>query len=123
MKYYLFSITLMCSGVIFSQNTLKSPPQSRQTRTVAPVAPELTKEMEQYAAVNGSYITDIPNSDQKEIQFDGEISMEVAQLVDPNKMGLAITNRGQVYKISGTNKLLFIKSTWVLDSEMNNQIK
>lgn len=122
MKYYFLAVAFMCAGVGFSQSSTNQT-ASKRTKTVAPIAPKLTPEMEIYASKNGSYIVDISEAGGKEIVFDGEISMEKAQLIDPKKMGLSITGSGQVYQIIGTSKLLYVKSTWVLESELKNNEK
>ncbi len=80
--------------------------------------PSLTKEMQEYAVLNGSFITKEVIKDGKPIQYDGEISMETAKKVNPAAMGIAITERDQYYKITGTNNYLVVKSTWALDGEM-----
>lgn len=80
--------------------------------------PALTKEMQEYAVLKGSFITQEVLKDGKPIQYDGEISMETAKKVDPAAMGITITDRDRYYKITGTNQYLVVKSTWALDGEM-----
>lgn len=110
----LFTITLsLATGIVFSQE------KTKQVKTIDgskyPV-PSVTTEMLEYAKTNGSYITQKATG--KDVQFDGEITLEIAQKVDPAQMGIAILNRGQIYTITGTDKMLIVKSTWVLDNEM-----
>lgn len=124
MKYLLFSITLLGSGFLFAQNSAKdTPPTKQQSQYQQPVAPILTKEMENYAVDNGSFIIESPSSSGKEVSFDGEVSMKIAQLVDPKKMGFTIIDRKQYFKILDSNKILVVKSTWGLDIEMKNSKK
>lgn len=110
---------LLCVGLSFGQDANKIHP-GKQVR-IEKQTPVLTAEMEQYAVANGSYIADRPSGDGKESAFDGQISMENAQKVDPKAMGIKIIDRNQFFEIAGTGKVLVVKSTWVLENEMKTK--
>ena len=108
----------LCVGLSYGQQT----PKALKTRDGSqyPV-PVLTKEMQSYAVSHGSFITTEVTKDGTPIQYDGEISVETAKKINPAEMGIAITDKDQYYKITGTNQYLVVKSTWALDGEMKMQ--
>lgn len=101
-------------GLSYGQQTTKKPVKQISVDQKAPL---LTKEMEQYAIANGSYIVTAVKKEQP-IEYVGEISMEIAKKVNPADMGIKITDNDQYYKITGTDQMLVVKSTWALDGEM-----
>ncbi|AEA45285.1 hypothetical protein [Fluviicola taffensis] len=105
----------LCLGISYGQQTTK-PPMKQVASDQTP--PPLTKEMEVYAAKNGTYI--IVRSEGKKLTPDGEVTLEKAKLVDPKEIGVKIINKTQYFTIAGTNDLLVVKSTWILDNEMKN---
>lgn len=109
---------LLCMGLSYGQDANRIHP-GKQVR-IAKETPVLTAEMEQYAVKNGSYIADRPSGG-KESAVDGQISMENAQKVDPKAMGIKIIDRNQFFEITGTKKVLVVKSTWVLENEMKTK--
>lgn len=111
--------SLLCIGLSFGQTANKVHP-GKQVR-IAYDTPALTAEMEQYAVKNGSYIADQAKGEGKEVPFDGQVTMESAQKVDPKAMGIKIIDRNQFFEITGTGKVLIVKSTWVLDNEMKTK--
>lgn len=117
MKKIIFSaIFFLGASLSFGQNLSKDAnnPSTLQ-------GPAVSKEMQEHAAKNGTYITARPIG--KELTPDGEITLEKARLVDPAAMGIKITNRTQYFAITGSNDLLVVKSTWVLDNEMKTSKK
>lgn len=105
----------LCVGLSsYGQQTTKRP---LKQISVDQKAPALTKEMEQYAIANGSFITTEVNKGEP-VDYVGEIAMETAKKVNPADMGIKITENDQYYKITGTNQMLVVKSTWALDGEM-----
>lgn len=104
----------LCVGLSYGQQTTKKPVKQISVDQNAPL---LTKEMEQYAIAHGSFITTAVVKDQP-IDYTGEVSMEIAKKVNPAEMGIKITDSDQYYKITGTNQMLVVKSTWALDGEM-----
>lgn len=117
MKKTIFSaIVFLGASLSYGQNLNKDA-----GKTVSVQEPVVSKEMQAYAAKNGTYIIARPKG--KEVTLNGEITSQKAQLVDPAKMGIQITGRTQYYGITGTTDLLVVKSTWVLDNEMKTRKK
>ena len=79
------------------------------------------KEVVAYAEKHGSQIMDLPKG--KDARLNGEISMEKAQLIDPLKMGLTVPSANEYYRITGTDKMLLLKSLYVLQQEMKTNRK
>lgn len=69
-----------------------------------------------FAETHGSTIMDFPKG--KEAKLNGEITMEKANLIDPIKMGLGILSTNQYFRITGTEKMLMVKSVFLLQQEM-----
>lgn len=83
--------------------------------------PDSYKEVVAYAKKHGSQIMDLPKG--KGAKLNGEISLEKAQLIDPAKMGLTIPSANEYYSITGTDKMLLVKSLYVLQQEMKTNRK
>lgn len=116
MKKTIFSLfVFLGANLSYGQNLSKD---SNKTATVQ--GPVVSKEMEAYAVKNGTYII-TPNG--KQVTPDGEITLEKAKLVDPKAMGIKIIDKTQYFSITGTNDLLVVKSTWILDNEMKTAKK
>ena len=116
-KIVLLPISLLFSVVVLGQTTATETLNPR--KTITELATESPKEhalVIEFAKTNGSFISVEPSK--KGIQFDGTISLEKAQLIDPNRMGLAIPNQDQYYKIEGTDKMLVIYSVFTLQQLM-----
>nr|WP_294858447.1 hypothetical protein [uncultured Fluviicola sp.] len=117
MKKTIFSLfVFLGASLSYGQNL------SKDTNKPATVqGPVVSKEMQSYAATKGTYV--IARPDGKELTPDGEISREKAKLVDPSAMGIKIIDKTQYFSITGTNDLLVVKSTWILDNEMKTAKK
>jgi hypothetical protein len=74
--------------------------------------------MLEYAKTYGTFITKLVDKGDGLVAIDGDITKELADLIDPLKMNLMILDREQYLKIIGTDTYLVVKSTWALDSEM-----
>lgn len=117
MKKTIFSvIVFLGASLSYGQNLSKDA--NKQATAQEPV---VSKEMQVYAAKNGTYIIARPEG--KELTTNGEITLQKAKLVDPVAMGIKITDRTQYFGITGTTDLLVVKSTWVLDNEMKTRKK
>ena len=114
----LFVGFFLSVGLSFGQQSGKTLKTRDGSKYPVPV---LTTEMQKYAVTHGSFITTEVSKDGSTIQYDGEISSEMAKKVNPAEMGIAITDKDQYYKITGTNQYLVVKSTWALDGEMKMQ--
>lgn len=118
MKKTIFSsIVFLSLSSAYGQNLSKdaNKPVTEQQ------APVVSKEMEAYAVKNGTYIVARPEG--KKLTPDGEVTLEKAKLVDPKAIGVKIMNKTQYFTIAGTNDLLVVKSSWVLENEMKNSKK
>ena len=116
-KIVLLPISLLFSVVVLGQTTATETLNPR--KTITELAAESPKEhalVVEFAKTNGSFISVEPSK--KGIQFDGTISLEKAQLIDPTRMGLTIPNQDQYYKIEGTDKMLVIYSVFTLQQLM-----
>ena len=117
MKKTIFSaIVFLGANLSYGQSLTKdlNKPSTEQ-------GPAVSKEMEAYAAKNGTYIIASPKG--KDLTPDGEVTLAKAKLVDPAAMGIKIINRTQYFTIAGTTDLLVVKSTWVLENEMKTTKK
>jgi hypothetical protein len=118
MKKTIFStFVLLSTSLSFGQNLNKEPNKP----VLEQEGPSVSKEMEAYAAKNGTYIIAVPKG--KELTPDGEITLDKAKLVDPKLMGISIMNKTQYFTIVGTTDLLVVKSSWVLDNQMKTTKK
>lgn len=93
-------------------------PQVQTIEELQTSNPKEYKSLVKYAEKHGSEIMDLPKG--KEARLNGEISMEKAQLTDPSKMGLTIPSANEYYRISGTEKMLLVKSVYTLQQEMKS---
>ncbi len=117
MKKTIFSSVVFLSlSAAYGQNLAKE-----SSKPVTEQAPVVSKEMETYAVKNGTYIIARPEG--KKLSPAGEVTLEKAKLVDPKAIGVKIMDRTQYFTIAGTNDLLVVKSSWVLDNEMKNSKK
>ncbi len=71
-----------------------------------------------YALDHACYITDFPKG--KESGLNGVIEMNTNEPIDFIALGLEIQKTNQYLRITGTDKILVVKSEWVLTNEMQN---
>jgi hypothetical protein len=116
----LFTIFLSASNVAVSQE-IDARLSTRYTST------ELAKlkqndpaqlRMLSYALDHACYIIDVPKG--KESGLTGLIEMDVNKPIDFLALGLEIQKTNQYLRIKGTEKVLVVKSEWVLNNEMQN---
>lgn len=116
-KILLVPAALLMSLLSFGQTTGTEPVNKPQTmEQLAKSDPSAYTAVLNYSREHGSAIMDFPKG--KEATVTATITMEKAALVDPAKMGLSIPSANQYFKIEGTNKLLLVKSVYVLQQEM-----
>jgi hypothetical protein len=72
-----------------------------------------------YALDHACYIADVPKG--KESSLNGVIEMNINEPIDFMALGLEIQKTNQYLRISGTDKVLVVKSEWVLTNEMQNK--
>ena len=70
-----------------------------------------------YALDNAVYYAEVPAEKQIDVQ---EISLPNGEATFIN-LGLNIEEENQYFKIAGENRLLIVKSRWVLNHEMNKK--
>lgn len=118
----LFALFLGLSAISYAQTSgEQKTTQSQTIEQLQTSSPKEYKAVLRYAEKNGSTIMDLPKG--KEARLNGEISMEKAELVDPAKMGLTIPSANAYYRITGTDKMLLVKSLYTLQQEMKTNAK
>lgn len=75
-------------------------------------------ELLDYALDNGLYVANYDSS--KGGNFE-TVSVDIEALPTFIELNLEITDRNQYFKIVGQEKLLVVKSTWVLNHEMEKR--
>lgn len=69
-----------------------------------------------YAVTNAIYFIDYPS--EKAVELTSiNLNEENATIYD---LGLNITDQNQYFRINGSNKVMVVKSMWVLNHELNN---
>jgi hypothetical protein len=72
-----------------------------------------------YALDHACYIIEVPKG--KESELNGAIDMNTSETIDFIALGLDIQKTNQYLRIKGTDKVLVVKSEWVLMNEMQNK--
>lgn len=113
----LVSAIFVFSAFSFAQTEIRETAKEVQTmEQIAANSPAEHAKLLKFAETHGSTIMDFPKG--KEAKLDGEVTMEQAKLIDPIKMGLSILTANQYFRISGTEKMLMVKSVFILQQEM-----
>ena len=73
----------------------------------------------EYAIDNACYTIDQPKG--KELSEFTEISLDIKSPLNFLDLGLEIKDQNQYFIIKGTNKLLVVKSNWVLNHELKTK--
>ena len=71
----------------------------------------------EYALTNGFYITTLPSKESTYIKK-LNVTTEIKKYTD---IGLRIENQNQYFNIVGTDKMLVVKSKYVLQNELKNK--
>lgn len=71
----------------------------------------------EYALTNGFYITTMPSKESADIKK-LNVTTEIKKYTD---IGLRIENQNQYFNIAGTDKMLVVKSKYVLQNELKNK--
>lgn len=71
----------------------------------------------EYALTNGFYITTLPSKESTDIKK-LNLPSEIKKFTD---IGLRIENQNQYFNIVGTDKMLVVKSRYVLQTELKNK--
>jgi hypothetical protein len=72
-----------------------------------------------YALDNACYITSVPEG--KEFKEDGIVSIDPKSNPSFIEIGTRIKNQNQYFLIKNTNKMLVVKSEWVLNNELTRK--
>lgn len=119
-NFLLVPACLLLAGLSYGQASGNESVSRTQTiEQLAATSPSEYQAVLEYAASNGSVIMDLPKG--KESKLNGTISQEKAQMVNPVKMGLTIPSVNEYYRIEGTEKMLMVKSLYILQLEMKNK--
>ncbi len=117
----LFTLFLSASSLAFSQEI-----DARLSKRYSPTELADLKQnnpskltLLNYALDHACYITDVPKG--KESGLNGVIEMNVNEPIDFMALGLEIQKTNQYLRIAGTDKVLVVKSEWVLTNEMQNK--
>lgn len=113
-------LTLLLAGNVFSQDIdsrLLERYSSTELSALQSSNPARIALMT-YALDNALYITDVPSG--KEINAE-TITVNSESLPTYIELGLEIKNENQYFMIAGQNKMLVMKSEWVLNHEMKKQ--
>lgn len=117
----IFTLTLLVNSFAFSQDVdtrlLKKYAQEELV-TMKDQNPTHYK-MLVYALDNACYITDLPNV--KSDAVSGSIDLDISKSYTFLDLGLEIKKENQYIRITGTNKMLVVKSEWVLNNELTTK--
>jgi hypothetical protein len=72
-----------------------------------------------YALDNACYITSVPEG--KEFKEDGVVSIDPQSKPSFTDIGIRVKNQNQYFLIKNTNKMLVVKSEWVLSNELTRK--
>ena len=113
----LVSSFFVFSAFSFAQTEIRETVKEPQTmEQIAANSPAEHAKLLKFAETHGSTIMDFPKG--KDAKLNGEVTMEQANLIDPIKMGLGILPTNQYFRITGTDKMLMVKSVFLLQQEM-----
>ena len=114
----LFTIFLSASSVAFSQEIDARLSKRYSSTELADLKQNDPAKLTllNYALDHACYITDVPKG--KESGLNGVIEMNINEPIDFIALGLEIQKTNQYIRIKGTDKVLVVKSEWVLTNEM-----
>lgn len=72
-----------------------------------------------YALENACYITSVPEG--KEFKEHGIVSIDSQSIPSFTEIGVRIKNQNQYFLIQNTDKMLVVKSEWVLNDELTRK--
>ena len=117
----LFTIFLSASSVAFSQEIDARLSKRYSSTELADLKQNDPARLTllNYALDHACYITDLPKG--KESGLNGVIEMNINEPIDFIALGLEIQKTNQYIRIKGTDKVLVVKSEWVLTNELQNK--
>lgn len=117
-------VLLLCvliSSVTFSQDfdkRLEKIYSTTQLKTMQKENPEQLR-MLNYALDNAFYVIDFPKEKKNELQK--TITYDLKKKASFIELGLTIQKENQYFKINGSDKVLVLKSEWLLLNELNTK--
>jgi hypothetical protein len=121
MKFFFFlAVSLYFSNGLLSQEIDVSLSKKYSKLELEQIKQnEIAKfELISYATKNACYVIDSPEG--KDVSNFGTIVLDSFTNINYLDLGLSIIeNQNQYFRIEGTNQLLVVKSTWVLNYEIS----
>lgn len=115
-------IMLLSMNQGFSQKAEKALSGSYSSEEIASIKKQDPSKIDvlMYGLKHATYLIDFPKG--KEVQIDQEFTLPDGKYTYVD-LGLKILDVNQYFKISGTDKVLVVKSMWVLNNEIKTAKK
>ncbi len=120
-KTFILLLSILISSISFSQEfdkRLEKAYTSSQLTTMQKENPAQLN-MLNYALDNALYVIDMPKEKMSEIQK--TITYDLKKKATFLELGLTIQKENQYFKINGLDKVLVVKSEWMLLNELNSR--
>lgn len=119
--FFLLVLTLTLGTQLFAQD---ADPRLSSRYSKEELLQMMEKDPQQYkllvyACDHACYITDLPNG--KSSELSGTLNVDLSKPLDFIALGLEIKNVNQYFRINGTDKMLVVKSEWVLNNELSTR--
>jgi hypothetical protein len=118
---FILLLSILISSISFSQEfdkRLEKTYTSSQLTTMQKENPAQLN-MLNYALDNALYVIDMPKEKMSEIQK--TITYDLKKKATFLELGLTIQKENQYFKINGLDKVLVVKSEWMLLNELNSR--
>ena len=118
---FILLLSILFSSISFSQEfdkRLEKAYTSSQLTTMQKENPAQLN-MLNYALDNALYVIDMPKEKMSEIQK--TITYDLKKKATFLELGLTIQKENQYFKINGLDKVLVVKSEWMLLNELNSR--
>ncbi len=120
-----FCLVLMCTNSLFAQKQTAQEKELLKVYAKSELS-ELKKDGDKYAALcyaidHAIYIIDAPKD--KDVSAFPEIVINKDELPTFTDLTIKISDRSQYFRVAGQNKLLIVKSMYVLQLEMKKTSK
>lgn len=118
---FILLLSILISSISFSQEfdkRLEKTYTSSQLTTMQKENPAQLN-MLNYALDNALYVIDMPKEKMSEIQK--PITYDLKKKATFLELGLTIQKENQYFKINGLDKVLVVKSEWMLLNELNSR--
>ena len=118
---FILLLSILISSVSFSQNFDKRLEKTYTTSQLKTMQKENPAQfnMLNYALDNALYVIDMPKEKMSEIQK--TITYDSKKKTTFLELGLTIQKENQYFKINGSEKVLVVKSEWLLLNELNSR--